>query len=63
MEQWCSAVVNADSYGFGKVLAWQRLCHPEAKPKDLATEKEVSSPRFAEKDPGEQTGTNDEHKE
>ena len=31
------------SYGFGKALARLRLCHPEAKPKDLATEMEAAS--------------------
>jgi hypothetical protein len=27
--------------GFAKILAQYRLCHPEAKPKDLAAEQEV----------------------
>ena len=32
-------------YAFGKVLARFGLCHPEAQPKDLGTEREVSPVR------------------
>jgi hypothetical protein len=33
------------AHGFGKAHGWHRHCHPEAQPKELATEGEVSLPR------------------